>query len=64
MEENTEIDLDLVPKFFTLNKVFIIAVFFICAMYYDTRDYVDLCYLGLVVFYYVRIKIFRWQRYH
>lgn len=63
MEENKEITFVEESKILTLNNMFIFGVIITLLVYYDTRDYVDLCYLGLIVFYYLRIKIHNWRRY-
>ena len=51
-----------IDKLFNLDKAYLLVVFILLLLIYDEHNILDMLYLGLMTFYYIRIKVHRFRR--
>jgi len=55
---------DKIIKIFSLDKIYFFLAVFLVAYIIKWHNILDVVYLCLVTFYYIKIKFYRWQKYH
>jgi hypothetical protein len=46
-----------IDKLFNLDTAYLLVVFILLLLIYDEHNILDMLYLGLMTFYYIRIKV-------
>jgi len=49
---------------FTLDVVYFVSIMLLILCFYDAKNVLNMLFLSVTTFYYIRIKIYRWKKYH
>lgn len=48
---------------FTLDVIYLVSIMLMTLCFYDAKNVLNLLFLSVTTFYYIRIKIYRWKKY-
>ena len=49
---------------FTLDVVYFVSIMLLILCFYDAKNVLNILFSSVTTFYYIRIKIYRWKKYH
>ena len=49
---------------FTLDVVYFVSIMLLILCFYDAKNVLNILFLSVTTFYYIRIKIYRLKKYH
>ena len=53
-----------VLKIFSLDRIYFFLAVFLVVYIIKSHNRLDVIYFGLVTFYYIKVKFYRWKKYH